>query len=48
MLEIGSPFECRANQIEKCRESNSLERDLIDMDIINAPEILRQLKRRLS
>jgi myosin heavy subunit len=47
-LENGAPFESRASLIEKCRASNSLERDLIEMDIINAPEVLKQLKRRLS
>lgn len=33
----GASFEVKANQIERCRESNSIERDLIEMDIINAP-----------
>jgi hypothetical protein len=48
VLDNGASFEAKANQLEKCRDSNSLERDLIEMDIINAPEVLIQLKRRLA
>ncbi len=37
ITEHGVSFEVKAHQLEKCRDSNSMERDLIEMDIINAP-----------
>jgi myosin heavy subunit len=48
VAENGSTFEAKAHQLERCRDSNSIERDLIEMDIINAPEVLMQLKRKLA
>lgn len=47
LLDNGTEFKTKASLLEKIRESNSMERDLIEMDTINGPEVLLMLKRRL-
>lgn len=48
LLENGTTHETKAINLEKRRHSSRIERDLIDLEVINPAEILVQLRRRLE